>query len=60
MKKVIVSAFFFLIISSSSAYAKKPGGWTSGNAGHQLGCLIISILGMSGCEKPRIALPDAK
>jgi hypothetical protein len=60
MKKFIVSAILFLIISSSSAYTKKPAEWTYGNAGHQLGCLIISILGISGCEKPRITLPDAK
>lgn len=55
MKKSVVILIFSLLISGS-VYAKKPGGsssWQSGNTGHQLGCLIISLLGIPGCEKPK-------
>ncbi|HHA2288212.1 TPA: hypothetical protein ACOEAZ_004383 [Enterobacter asburiae] len=55
MKK-IAALLLIAVFASPAAIAKKPGGnsgWQSGNSGHQLGCLIISLLGMQGCEKPR-------
>ena len=55
MKKITVLLLISLI-ASPLAIAKKPSSsshWQDGNAGHQLGCLIISLLGWQGCEKPR-------
>ncbi|WP_447876445.1 hypothetical protein [Serratia fonticola] len=56
MKKIAIAICLSLAMSPA-ALAKKPGsgsgGWQNGNAGHQLGCLILSLLNMQGCEKPK-------
>lgn len=54
--KTLAALLFISAIVSPSVQAKKPGGssgWQSGNTGHQLGCLIIGLLGWQGCEKPK-------
>lgn len=54
--KTLAILLFISAIFSPSVEAKKPGGtsgWQSGNTGHQLGCLIIGLLGWQGCEKPK-------
>lgn len=55
MKKCVLVISMLTVLAASPAMAKKPGSgsWQSGQAGHQLGCLIISLLGMQGCEKPK-------
>ena len=60
MKKT-TALLLMSLIASPVAIAKKPGGssnWQSGNAGHQLGCLIIGLLGWQGCEKPRSTVQE--
>ena len=58
MKKLAMVIFLSIAISPS-ALGKKPGsgsgGWQNGNTGHQLGCLILSLLNIQGCEKPKDA-----
>lgn len=57
MKKYALILSVLSALAVSPAIAKKPGSgsWQSGETGHQLGCLIISLLGMQGCEKPKSA-----
>ncbi|HFS8112840.1 TPA: hypothetical protein ACH2I9_004198 [Enterobacter asburiae] len=55
MKKYVLIFSVLSALAVSPAIAKKPGSgsWQSGESGHQLGCLILSLLGMQGCEKPK-------
>lgn len=57
MKKYALIFSVLSALTVSPVNAKKPGSgsWQSGETGHQLGCLIISLLGMQGCEKPKSA-----
>jgi len=57
MKKYVLIFSVLSALTVSPALAKKPGSgsWQNGEAGHQLGCLIISLLGMQGCEKLKLA-----